>query len=151
MYSVWLSDDEQRVWRAYLAMTAGLQAEMSRQLSRDCGLSLSDYDVLVALDERHECRISELGDRLGWEQSRLSHQLSRMRTRGLIARHGASDDRRAATVDLTDDGHSALRAAAPGHAELVRSVVFEGMSTEQARALTQWTSAVLERLGHTAD
>jgi DNA-binding MarR family transcriptional regulator len=151
MYSVWLSDDEQRVWRAYLAMTAGLQAEMSRQLSRDCGLSLADYDVLVALDERHECRISELRDRLGWEQSRLSHQLSRMRTRGLIARQGASDDRRAATVDLTDDGRSALRAAAPGHAELVRSVVFEGMSTEQARALTQWTSAVLERLGHTAD
>ncbi|MET4427069.1 MULTISPECIES: MarR family winged helix-turn-helix transcriptional regulator [unclassified Mycolicibacterium] len=151
MYSVWLSDDEQRVWRAYLAMTAGLQAEMSRQLSRDCGLSLAEYDVLVALDERPECRISELGDRLGWEQSRLSHQLSRMRTRGLIARKGASDDRRAATVDLTDDGRSALRAAAPGHAELVRSVVFEGMSTEQARALTQWTSAVLERLGHTAD
>src|SRR5436305_2340618 len=99
-------------------MTARLQSAMSRQLQADCGLSLADYDVLVALDERPGCRIAELGERLGWEQSRLSHQLSRMRTRGLIARTGATDDRRAATVDLTAAGRAALTSAAPGHAEL---------------------------------
>ena len=52
MYSVWLSDDEQRVWRNYVAMTGRLQAAMNRQLQRDHGLSLADYDVLVALDDR---------------------------------------------------------------------------------------------------
>lgn len=143
---MWLSADEQRVWRNYLVMTARLQSAMSRQLQADCGLSLADYDVLVALDERPGCRIAELGERLGWEQSRLSHQLSRMRTRGLIARTGATDDRRAATVDLTADGRAALASAAPGHAELVRSVVFEGASVTQLRALDRWTSEVLARL-----
>jgi hypothetical protein len=44
----------------------------------------------------------------------------------------------------------ALTAAAPGHAELVRSVVFDGMSAGQARALAQWTSAVLQRLDQAA-
>jgi DNA-binding MarR family transcriptional regulator len=146
MYSVWLSDDEQRLWRAYLAMTRGLQAEMSRQLSRDCGLSLADYDVLVALDERTECRVKVLREVLGWEQSRLSHQLGRMRARGLVTRAGTDEDRRGATVGLTDDGRAALKAAAPGHAELVHTVVFEGMSAQQARALTHWTSVVLGRL-----
>src|ERR1700704_1176400 len=118
MYSVWLSEDEQRVWRNHLAMTARLQPAESRALPADCGLSLPDYDVLGALGERPGCRISELGERLGWEQSRLSHQLSRMRARGLIERGGAADDRRAAAVDLTADGRTALAAAAPGHAEL---------------------------------
>jgi DNA-binding MarR family transcriptional regulator len=143
---VWLSADEQRAWRNYLTMTARLQSAMSRQLQADCGLSLADYDVLVALEEQRGCRIAELGERLGWEQSRLSHQLSRMRARGLVVRSGAADDRRAATVDLTDDGRVALTSAAPGHAELVRNVVFEGASAAQLRALDRWTSQVLARL-----
>jgi DNA-binding MarR family transcriptional regulator len=143
---VWLSADEQRVWRNYLTMTARLQSAMSRQLQADCGLSLAEYDVLVALDEQPGCRIAELGERLGWEQSRLSHQLSRMRARGLVVRSGAADDRRAATVDLTADGRAALTSAAPGHAELVRAAVFEGASAAQLRALDRWTSQVLARL-----
>ena len=146
MYSVWLSAEEQRVWRNYLAMSAGLQVEMNRQLQRDCGLSLADYDVLVALSELAACRVNELGDRLGWEQSRLSHQLRRMRTRGLIARRGADDDRRGATVELTDAGRIALQAAAPAHVDFVRDVVFEGVSAADLRAVDRWTSQVLSRL-----
>jgi len=144
---MWLSDDQQRVWRNYLAMSAGLQIEMNRQLQRDCGLSLADYDVLVALAELAVCRVNELGDRLGWEQSRLSHQLRRMRSRGLVERRGADDDRRGATVELTDAGRSALESSAQGHVELVRTVVFDGVSSAQLRALDGWTSQVLARLG----
>jgi DNA-binding MarR family transcriptional regulator len=138
-------------------MTGRLQAAMNRQLQRDHGLSLADYDVLVALDDRARerrgrhgpgCRISELGERLGWEQSRLSHQLSRMRTRGLIERRGADDDRRAATIELTETGRSALASAAPGHTELVRRLVFDGVGPAELRALGHWTARVLERLDH---
>ena len=151
MYSVWLSGDEQRVWRNHVTMTAQLQSAMSRALQADCGLSLPDYDVLVALDERPGCRISELGERLGWEQSRLSHQLSRMRARGLIDRRGATDDRRAATVDLTTDGRAALQTAAPGHAELVRTLVFEDVSASDLRVVERWTAGVLERIQRRAE
>lgn len=143
---MWLSEEQQRVWRNYLAMTAKLQAEMNRQLQRDCGLSLADYDVLVALEELAVCRVNELGERLGWEQSRLSHQLRRMRTRGLVDRRGADDDRRGATVELTDVGRAALQSAAAGHVDFVRDVVFDGVSAAQLRALERWTSQVLSRL-----
>ncbi|HYO03904.1 MAG TPA: MarR family winged helix-turn-helix transcriptional regulator [Mycobacterium sp.] len=146
MYSMWLSEDQQRVWRNYLSMSAELQIEMNRQLQRDCGLSLADYDVLVALDERDVCRVNELGERLGWEQSRLSHQLRRMRSRALIDRRGTDDDRRGATVELTDAGRTALGLAAQGHVDLVRNVVFDGIGAAELRALDRWTSLVLERL-----
>lgn len=141
-----MSEEQQRVWRNHLAMTSKLQAAMNRQLQADCGLSLADYDVLVALEERPGCRISELGERLGWEQSRLSHQLSRMRARGLIERRDATDDRRAATVDVTAEGRAALNSAAPGHAELVRALVFDGVAASDLRAVERWTAVVLERL-----
>ena len=143
---MWLSDEEQRVWRNYLAMVGRLQVAMSRQLQEECGLSLADYDVLVALDERCPIRMRELGDVLGWEQSRLSHQVRRMRDRLLVTREGRDDDRRGANVDLTAGGRAALAAAAPGHAELVRATVFDGMSAVELRALGSLTERVLGRL-----
>ena len=146
MYSVWLTHEQQEIWRSYLAMSSRLQTAMHRQLQQDCELSLSDYDVLVALSERGPLRINELGEALAWEQSRLSHQLRRMRGRGLVTRQGSDDDRRGATVELTDGGHAALELAAPGHVGLVRSAMFDGMSSEQLRVFGAVAQAVAERL-----
>ena len=144
---MWLSAEEQHIWRGYLAMVSRLQAAMNRQLQRDCGLSLADYDVLVELSERGPLRMYQLADALAWEQSRLSHQLRRMRDRGLVVRHGSDDDRRGATVELTEGGRDALQAAAPGHAELVRAMVFDGISATQLRAFGALIETVLDRLG----
>src|ERR1700716_1482974 len=146
IYSVWLTEEQQQIWRGYLTMVSRLQTAMHRQLQQDCGLSLSDYDVLVALSERGPQRINELGEVLGWEQSRLSHQLRRMRGRGLVQRHGSGDDRRGATVELTDGGRAALDTAAPGHVELVRSAVFDGLSAAQLRAFGSVIESVVARL-----
>ena len=70
-----------------------------------------------------------------------------MRERGLVLRSDSPDDGRGGFVELTVDGRVQLRRAAPGHAELVRSVVFDGMTPAELRALRQWTSTVLDRLG----
>jgi DNA-binding MarR family transcriptional regulator len=146
MYSVWLTEEQQQIWRGYLTMVSHLQTAMHRQLQQDCELSLSDYDVLVALSEWGPRRINELAEALAWEQSRLSHQLRRMRGRGLVDRHGSGDDRRGATVELSDSGRAALEAAAPGHAELVRSVLFDGLSPAQQRAFGSVIESVVTRL-----
>jgi DNA-binding MarR family transcriptional regulator len=149
MYSMWLTEEQQRIWRAYLTMASRLQTAMHRQLQQDCELSLADYDVLVALSERGPQRMHELGEALAWEQSRVSHQLRRMRGRGLVARHGSDDDRRGATVALTDNGQAALRAAAPGHAELVRSVVFDGLSATQLKTFESVLDRITSRMPRT--
>jgi DNA-binding MarR family transcriptional regulator len=142
----WLTDRQQRVWRNYLSMVTRLQTAMNRQLQADCGLSLADYDVLVALSEQGELRVYELAEELGWEQSRLSHQLARMLPRGLVSRRGSEQDKRVASVEITTAGSAALTAAAPGHVALVRSVLFDGMTADQLRAFEELTSTALARL-----
>ena len=102
----WLSTREQRAWRAYLAMQAGLTAELNRRLQVESGLSLSDFDVLVALTDRRgeRIRVGELSAVLHWEKSRLSHHLTRMQRRGLVARVECPDDGRGAELELTEQG-----------------------------------------------
>ena len=143
---MWLTEEQQQFWRGYLTMVSRLQTAMHRQLQRDCELSLADYDVLVALSELGPQRMNELGVVLGWEQSRVSHQVRRMRGRGLVTRIGSDDDRRGATVELSADGRAALEAAAPGHVDLVRSVVFDGLTAAQLRVFGSVIETVLERL-----
>ena len=146
--SRWLTDDEQRAWRGLLQMTSQLNARMNRQLQDDYGVSLADYDVLVALSEAPEgrLRVFEIAGALAWEQSRVSHQLARMQRRGLVARQECQADARGAFAVLTDVGRAAIERAAPAHVETVRELVFDGLSRDQLAALTAITSRVLDRL-----
>lgn len=101
--------------------------EINRQLQADSGLSLADYDVLVALsaDNAAGMRVSDLAAQIGWERSRLSHQLRRMEQRGLTERCPSAEDGRITNVVLTASGRRAIAEAAPGHVDLVRSLFFD--------------------------
>jgi DNA-binding MarR family transcriptional regulator len=144
----WLSSDEQQAWRGLLEMTARLQSRLGRALQDTSGLSLPDYEVLVALSESEHgrLRVFEIAKMLAWEQSRLSHHLARMEQRGLVERQPCDDDRRGAHVVLTGPGRAAIERAAPAHVEEVRRLVFDGLSPEQVAALTEVTAVVLGRL-----
>ena len=149
--SRWLTDEEQRAWRGLLRMTAQLNARANRQLLQEYGISLADYEVLVALSEAPEgrLRVFEVADALAWEQSRVSHQLARMQRRGLITRKGCATDARGAFAVLTAAGRAAIEQAAPAHVEQVRQLVFDELSRGQVSALTEITTRVLNRLAAT--
>jgi DNA-binding MarR family transcriptional regulator len=144
----WLDENEQRTWRAYLRMQARLTAELNRQLQADNGLSLADYDVLVQLTDAPDGRLRpfELQRALDWEQSRLSHHLSRMQRRALIAREDCDDDGRGAYVVLTGTGRQAITAAAPGHVDAVRRLFFDALGPDQVATLDDIATGVLGRL-----
>lgn len=149
----WLDDDEQRAWRAFMRMQGQLAAHLNRQLQTDSGLSLADYEVLVQLTDAPDERLRpfELQRALQWEQSRLSHHLTRMQRRGLIAREECDEDGRGAFVVLTDAGRHAITAAAPGHVETVRRLFFDGLTRDQIITLRQVSDQVLGRLDAAVD
>lgn len=125
----WLTPKQQRAWVAYMRVQLRMNYEMNRQLQADSGLSLADYDVLVALsgDADAGMRVSDLAAQIGWERSRLSHQLRRMEERGLTGRRPSATDGRITNVVLTASGKRAIAEAAPGHVDLVRSLFFDAL------------------------
>jgi DNA-binding MarR family transcriptional regulator len=52
---------------------------------------------------------------MGWDNSRLPHQVRRMERRGLVAREQHPQDRRGAVIGLTQAGQRAIEQA-PGRA-----------------------------------
>lgn len=149
----WLTDSEQRAWRGYQAVQAQLSARLNRQLQSDSGLSLADYEVLVALTDRPEgrLRVFELAEALQWEQSRLSHHLARMQQRGLVNRKACRDDRRGSYVLLTAAGRRAIEAAAPGHVDAVQRLFFDGLTSEQVELVELLSRRILARLSTEAE
>jgi DNA-binding MarR family transcriptional regulator len=144
----WLAADQQRAWRQWLALTTRLPARLNRQLQADSELSLADFDVLVQLTDvpAGRIRVGELGAALGWEKSRLSHHLTRMERRGLVAREDVATDGRGSEVVLSDTGRAAIEAAAPAHVDAVRALVFDVLDAEQVQAWTELTTTLLARL-----
>ncbi|HEY2272256.1 MAG TPA: MarR family transcriptional regulator [Jatrophihabitantaceae bacterium] len=145
----WLSDDEQRAWRAYRRMVLLVDSAVARELAHDAGLSMPDYLVLSALSEAadHRRRLTELAVRMQWSPSRLSHHVTRMEQRSLVTRAECSEDLRAAYVVLTDTGWEAIKAAAPDHVRSVRDHLIDLLDEDEIAALTSIGEKVIAHFG----
>ncbi|MGI8492614.1 MAG: MarR family winged helix-turn-helix transcriptional regulator [Acidimicrobiales bacterium] len=146
--SRWLDPAEDRAWRGWLAMEQLLRTQLARDLQAECGLSESDYMVLVHLSERADgkMRMSELASRLQWSRSRLSHHIARMHGRGLVAREGCPSDARGWFAVITDVGRAEIVGAAPRHVASVRRHFIDVLDAEQLASLAEITNAVVARL-----
>lgn len=153
----WLTEREERAWRALQFMQMRVEGELARQLATESGLSYPDYLVLVALTDRPDgrMRLFELAAVLGWEKSRLSHHIARMADRGLVGKERCDSDRRGAFVVGTRRGRKEIEAAAPGHVAAVRRLFIDRLTPRQLDAIADIADTVLaafdQPLGEHAD
>lgn len=117
----WLSDDEQRAWRAYLRGSRALEAVLDAEL-QDVGMSLAEYELLSMLSEApgQVMRMSRLADQTVQSRSRVTHTATRLTRRGWVERKPAPDDGRGIQLELNDAGLAAVRSAARVHARGVQ-------------------------------
>jgi DNA-binding MarR family transcriptional regulator len=143
-----LTPSQQRAWLHYMQVYHRLEYEMNRQLQTDSGLSLGDYTVMNALSQAPEGRaqLTSLATTIGWERSRLSHHLVRMTKRGLVQRTPSETDGRGTDAVLTGAGWTAVREAAPLHAEWVRRAFFADLDGRQESALADVLADIYETL-----
>lgn len=144
----WLTDAEQHSWRGYRRMRALLDLQLARDLAQETGLSEADYDVLSTVSEAPErrMRLGDLAQWLLWSKSRLSHQITRMQRRGLVAREECESDARGSTVALTEPGLRAIQAAAPGHVASVRRHLIDVLTEDELAALAVLSHRVIDHL-----
>lgn len=132
----WLTDEEQRAWRAYLDGSRLLMYFLERGHQQH-GLSSTDYEILVQLSEApgKRMRMSQLAVSTLLEKSRLSHQITRMEKAGLIERQPCPDDRRGQFAVMTELGWETIQRVAKDHVEQVREAFIDRMTPEQVAVL----------------
>jgi DNA-binding MarR family transcriptional regulator len=140
----WLDQREARLWQSYRDTHRELMRALEARMISNSGLSGADYALLHPLSEAEDgvLRTRDLGRSVGWERSRLSHQVSRMEKRGLVCREECTADARGSMVRLTELGRTAIDAAAPDHVDAVRTYFFNRLTPAEQAQLT----ALLDRI-----
>ena len=142
----WLDPEQQAAWDSFIRMQEKLIGRLSRRVQADSGMSAADYIVLVSLTERGNGRMRflDLAKLVEWEKSRMSHQVTRMAKRGLVAREECPDDGRGAFIVATPAGYRAIEEAAPLHVEHVRRLFIDALTPNQLSTLGRISQRVLD-------
>jgi DNA-binding MarR family transcriptional regulator len=146
----WLDEGEMRAWRAYVIASELLRKQLNRELQEQHGLALADYEVLVRLSECDggQMRMAQLAGEVASSKSRLSHQIARMESAGLVQRVECDDDARGVFAAVTDAGRERLRETAPTHVTGVRAHLIDLLGASDQKALAEIFERVLTHLGH---
>jgi DNA-binding MarR family transcriptional regulator len=144
----WLDAREAHLWQSYRDSYRELISALEARLIQNSGLSGADYALLHPLSSSPQgvLRTRDLGLSVGWERSRLSHQVSRMEKRGLVVREECASDARGSMVRLTDAGRAAVEAAAPDHVDAVRTYLLDKLTGEEQDILATLLDRVLTDL-----
>ena len=143
-YAVWevmttdhLSPQELRVWHAFRFMNDDVLARVDRDISQGTGLSGPEFGVLsrLAAIGQGEMRQQALARLIGWDKSRLSHQLKRMEKRSLIERRLIGP--KTVLVAITPSGREKLHLAGPIHAQSVRKNLIDRITPEQTATIVR--------------
>ena len=148
----WLSPDQQRDWRALVALLMTLPPSLDAQLKRDAGVNAFEYHVLAGLSGAPDRTLvlSNLAESAQGSLSRLSHAITRLERSGWDERRSCADRvGRRTEARLTDAGLAKLEEIAPGHVREARRLVVDVLTPDQlvalgdaARAITAAATAV---------
>lgn len=144
----WLTQDEQKSWRAWISASRLLNQKLSEVLEEKHGLSLSDYEILAWLSESPDqsIRMTELAKYSLVSKSRLTHQISRLEEAGFVTRKSCKVDGRGSYAALTKRGYNKLVKAAPDHVKSVRDHLVDVLGPRDFSELGKSCQIVTEKI-----
>jgi len=143
-----LSAEQFAAWRDFQAMRVQLMSHLGRRLGEHSGLSDAEFTVLVGVSRSTTVwtRARELCQFLGWETSRLSHQITRMEKRELVERRESPEDARGFEVRLTKLGRQSIRKASQLQGAEVKHCFADVLNAKQIESLQEISQALLAHL-----
>lgn len=140
--------EERALWRTFFVMRRQLELTLERRLQADAAISSADFEILVSLIDspNHQLRAGQIGDIIGWEKSRVSHQITRMENRGLVTRQECGDDARGVWVVLTAEGSRSALSALHDHRAAVREYFFDVLTEDEKTVLFGISAKVLDTI-----
>lgn len=136
-----LTSGEASTWRLIQRLSDLATGVVENQIRSSADLSSAEFDVLRCLVEAPEAQLrqNELAALLGWDKSRLSHQLTRMQHRELLDRQKSG---RVHAVAVTRAGVQKYELADTAHVAAVRSLLREHLSVAEREALERTAAEV---------
>lgn len=135
---------DSKAWRAFHKIGTSLLPHLGRQITNHSGISGAEYVVLVALSEltTPNVNLNRLAQGLGWEISRMSHQISRMEEAGLVQKSRNTDDSRCFDVSITAEGRKITQAAIPLQSKEINHCFSEVLTQAQMKSLIEISEAI---------
>jgi DNA-binding MarR family transcriptional regulator len=135
---------DSKAWRAFHKIGTSLLPHLGRQITNHSGISGAEYVVLVALSELTvpNVNLNRLANGLGWEISRMSHQISRMDDAGLVKKTKNLEDSRCFDVSITTKGRKIAEAAIPLQSIEINHCFSEVLTQAQMKALIEISEAI---------
>lgn len=135
---------DSKAWRAFHKIGTSLLPHLGRQITNHSGITGAEYVVLVALSELTTPSVSlnRLAQGLGWEISRMSHQVSRMEESGLVKKARNQSDSRSFDVSITSKGRKIADAAIPLQSKEINHCFSEVLTQAQMKALIEISEAI---------
>lgn len=143
-----LNDNEQRVWRSFNAAHLQLVEHLDRRLQQNSRLTLTDYQILEAIDHAPDGRVrmSTLASRLHVSRSRLTYRVDRLEEANLLHRQACADDGRGLFAVLTPEGLATLAQLKEEHTQNMRTWFFDEFDGEELNQLAHLTDRLNSKL-----
>jgi DNA-binding MarR family transcriptional regulator len=140
------NDVELQAWHGMLRAHAQVIRALDRELSREHRMSVSEFDVLITLDNAppRGLRMSELAAAVMLSFGGLTRLVMRLERAGYVERAADPDDGRGSLARLTAGGREALAQARRTHNEVIRRLYLERMTSSDQRAVGRAWSRVLD-------
>ena len=139
-----MKDLDSKAWRAFHKIGTSLLPHLGRQITNHSGISGAEYVVLVALSELPvpSVNLNRLATGLGWEISRMSHQVSRMDEAGLVKKTKNLEDSRCFDVSITAKGRKIAEAAIPLQSKEINHCFSQVLTQAQMKSLIEISEAI---------
>jgi DNA-binding MarR family transcriptional regulator len=135
---------DSQAWRAFHKIGTRLLPHLGRQITNHSGITSSEYVVLMALSElpKASVNLNRLAIGLGWETSRMSHQITRMQESGLVKKIQSESDARCFDVSITPAGRRIAEKAVPLQSLEINHCFSEVLTNKQKEALIEISEAI---------
>jgi DNA-binding MarR family transcriptional regulator len=133
---------------ALVEVSGLLRHAIEQQLQEDGGLTFVRFQILrrLELSPTGSHRMTDLADAIVFSRSGLTYQAGLLEKAGLVVRGPSPDDERGVTITITDAGRALVAAVMPGHEQVVTEMLFEPLSRDDARNLTDLLGPVRDHM-----
>ena len=149
-----------RTWSALTAAHARVAGQLGAALQRACGLTVTDFEILLRLDAGHSTgpgpatgpgpgpaagqRVGDLTGVIRLSQPALSRAVARLADRGWLTRAGSPDDARCVLLTLTLAGRDILATATAVHATVIRQALLDRLTPGEQDVLARVLARVAD-------